>query len=66
VNAWLVASEGADVRADAAGLLAASGVLVREIRREVPTLEEYFFRVTDPGDARRDKAATSVAAKEPA
>ncbi|MEM8782628.1 MAG: ABC transporter ATP-binding protein [Planctomycetota bacterium] len=48
VDAWLVSDRGVDVRDAAASALQAAGLLVREIRREVPTLEEYFFRVTDP------------------
>ncbi len=55
VDAWLVAeatspeATGADVREAAAEALSGAGVLVREIRRELPTLEEFFFRVTDVG-----------------
>ncbi|MEM1445716.1 MAG: ABC transporter ATP-binding protein [Planctomycetota bacterium] len=62
VDAWLVASDGTDVRADAAAKLQGAGHLVREIRREVPTLEEYFFRVTDSDHASPIDASSEVRA----
>ncbi len=55
VDAWLVPEGGADVRADAAAMLSASSLLVREIRREAPTLEEFFIRVTDAGRGDGDR-----------
>ncbi len=47
VDAWLVPEGAADVRADAAAVLSSAGLLVREMRREAATLEEFFIRVTD-------------------
>ncbi|MEM7627539.1 MAG: ABC transporter ATP-binding protein [Planctomycetota bacterium] len=46
-NAWVVPHGRKDVRAAVAEALSRHGLLVREIRREAGSLEEFFVRVTD-------------------
>ncbi|MEL7086980.1 MAG: hypothetical protein AAGL98_00820, partial [Planctomycetota bacterium] len=46
-HAWVVPHGRKDVRAAVAETLAKNKLLVREIRREAGSLEEFFVRVTD-------------------
>lgn len=46
-NAWIVPHGRKDLRIPVAEALAQHNLLVREIRREAGTLEEFFVRVTD-------------------
>ncbi|MBB6430884.1 ABC transporter ATP-binding protein [Algisphaera agarilytica] len=64
-NAWVVPHGRKDVRVAVAEALAAQQLLVREIRREAGTLEEFFVRVTDtsrPAEPRNADAAGGSAA----
>src|SRR5262249_13843544 len=48
---------GADPREAAAAALAARGLQPRQLRLQVPTLEEFFYAVTEWADRREELAA---------
>ncbi|MEM1109297.1 MAG: ABC transporter ATP-binding protein [Planctomycetota bacterium] len=58
-NAWVVPHGRKDLRVQIAEALAERNLLVREIRREAGSLEEYFVRVTDSSRNVSNQAATT-------
>ncbi len=55
-----IAGDG-DPRDAAAAALAAAGLRVRDLRLELPTLEEFFYSVTEGADRAEEHAAVAVA-----
>lgn len=70
-NVWVVPHGKHDVREAVAAALAQKQLLVREIRREVGTLEEFFVKVTDVerqekrrgGQGKGDNSTTAVSGR---
>jgi ABC-2 type transport system ATP-binding protein len=48
---------GADPRAELGARLLAAGIAVHELRLVLPTLEEYFYRITEGSDRDEERAA---------